>query len=269
MLTDRQVQAIARTLERMDDGLMQKAGGQLAAMLPEWEGLAGEITPGKGLQVPGLAGFQGLLERYLLELYVQGMGLALQEVESLAAARNEAASIQAPGPGEAAGMHKPWAGRVSSRYCGDLADSLQAILKESAAVGRSTKETAGALGEFIAHPGFFRRGLELFARRNGMASFNRGRLEAFCRNTHLIRAVQFVSCLDTIATDICSSRNGKILRLSDPALPGNVPPLHYGCRSFLAPVGTIELGEMEREDAFRWRNDWNGVPPPQDGFGGA
>ena len=61
-----------------------------------------------------------------------------------------------------------------------------------------------------------------------------GRLISMKSNDDVI-GVEFSAIMDDRTTEICSSRHGLFMRLDDPRLPENTPPLHVRCRSLLLP----------------------------------
>ncbi len=66
-----------------------------------------------------------------------------------------------------------------------------------------------------------------------------GRLIAMKSNPDVL-GVEFSAVLDSRTTDICTERHGLVMRLDDPKLPYNTPPLHVNCRSLLLPATVYE-----------------------------
>ena len=97
--------------------------------------------------------------------------------------------------------------------------------------------------------------------------FNQGRLHTFGANGDFVEAVQFSAVLDSKTTDICESRNGKILRLDDPKLQENTPPFHYRCRTILSPITAPEWEEMQKSGELADAMDWSRVEKLPEGFG--
>lgn len=74
------------------------------------------------------------------------------------------------------------------------------------------------------------------ARTETTNAYNQGRMETYARS-NLVTHVRFLAISDDRTTDICLSRNGMVMPLSDPALvTENTPPLHFNCRSVLSPL---------------------------------
>lgn len=66
--------------------------------------------------------------------------------------------------------------------------------------------------------------------------YNQARLETYQRS-NLATHVRFLAISDDRTTDICLSRNGMVIPVSDSAaIAENTPPLHVNCRSQLSPL---------------------------------
>lgn len=76
---------------------------------------------------------------------------------------------------------------------------------------------------------------------------NRARDEVFKRNDWLVKAVKWVSTLDTRTTPICRARDGKVFPLES----GPRPPAHFRCRSIIVAVtrSWSELGGTDLPDS--------------------
>lgn len=91
-------------------------------------------------------------------------------------------------------------------------------------------------------------------------SYNRGRLASFAENR--VDYVRFSAVMDGRTSPICRSRDGLIMKMDDPKLPGNTPPLHGRCRSILSPVYGAYQPEMITDENM----DWSGVAPLPKGW---
>ena len=116
--------------------------------------------------------------------------------------------------------------------------------------------------------------LQNIARTELTKAFNQGRLEAF-KSPHLdgfIVALQFTGVWDDRTSDICEERlrmnngHGLILKIGDPRIPANTPPLHFQCRSSWLPVDKYSLIE-EGLDQYIGAMP-GGLIEPMAGFGG-
>jgi SPP1 gp7 family putative phage head morphogenesis protein len=86
-------------------------------------------------------------------------------------------------------------------------------------------------------------------------AYNRGRLVAFKEAG--VDYVRFSAVMDARTSPQCRSRHGKVMRLDDPELPANTPPLHGNCRSVLTPL----YGEYQSRYITPESLDWTGVAP--------
>lgn len=93
--------------------------------------------------------------------------------------------------------------------------------------------------------------IEAIARTEITRADTLGRLTSMKTNDDII-GVEFSAVLDDRTTEICQSRHGLVMRLDDPRLPENTPPLHVNCRSLLLsatiydyPDGLLTSHEFE------------------------
>jgi len=82
--------------------------------------------------------------------------------------------------------------------------------------------------------------VKAIARTESTRAFNLGILTEGLRSD-LVVAYRFDAVMDDRTTDICKSRNGKVIPIEDEELiVHNTPPLHVNCRSVLVPVFEFE-----------------------------
>ena len=81
--------------------------------------------------------------------------------------------------------------------------------------------------------------IETIARTEITRADTMGRLIGMFNNRDVV-GVEFSAILDDRTTKICAARHGLIMRLDDPKLPSNTPPLHPNCRSILLPATVYE-----------------------------
>ena len=74
--------------------------------------------------------------------------------------------------------------------------------------------------------------IEAIARTEVTRADSIGRLISMKSNDDVI-GVEFSAVMDDRTTEMCMERNGLVMRLDDPRLPENTPPLHVNCRSLL------------------------------------
>lgn len=105
-----------------------------------------------------------------------------------------------------------------------------------------------------------RRHVESVVRTAVNAIANTARDQMYLENSDVVKAVEWLSTLDTRTTDICLERDGKVWRV-DEAHPR--PPAHVRCRSTLSPVlkSWEELGIEAGSIAPEFRASMDGVVP--------
>lgn len=83
-------------------------------------------------------------------------------------------------------------------------------------------------------------------------SYNRGRLVGYKEN--LVDYVQFSAIRDARTSAICNSRHGLMMKMDDPRITDNTPPLHGRCRSVLNPVYSAYQPELITDRNLNWGN---------------
>lgn len=91
--------------------------------------------------------------------------------------------------------------------------------------------------------------LETIARTESMRAYNLGSIIGMKR-ARGVAGVEFLAIMDERVTPQCEARNGMRLRLDDPHIINNTPPLHPRCRSVLIP-----LLDDEVEDGWKGDSD--------------
>ena len=95
---------------------------------------------------------------------------------------------------------------------------------------------------------FSRHRLEAIARTESMRGYNLGGLVGL-KTTRGAVGVEFLAIMDERVTPECEARNGMRLRLDDPHIINNTPPLHPRCRSVLIPILDDEVDEGWKGDS--------------------
>ena len=67
--------------------------------------------------------------------------------------------------------------------------------------------------------------------------------------------VEFSAIMDDRTTEMCAERHGLVMRLDDPRLPENTPPLHFRCRSLL-----LSLTVYDYPDGLLTSHEYEEVP---------
>lgn len=81
-------------------------------------------------------------------------------------------------------------------------------------------------------------------------SYNRGRLASFADDK--VDYLRFSAVMDGRTSQICISRHGLIMRMDDPRVADNTPPLHGRCRSVLDPLYSAYQGSLITDRAINW-----------------
>lgn len=241
------------------------------------------------VQTPGFELHWRLIEETIVRSWIHGELTAARELQEARQRRvatfNDPPPLEWPGPPP--GNAIEWARQrrvLLGKWNRDLDAEVTRVLVQTLETGASSGKMMQELAEVF--PTFTSRRLEMIARTETTAALNQGRLARFRDPDGGVEAVQFVAILDARVTDICRARDGLILRLDDPRLASNTPPLHINCRSTLVPVMDIDMedlaagdeslqkryfGWLEGENAPKNLSDalagWDDAPAPAKGFG--
>lgn len=134
---------------------------------------------------------------------------------------------------------------------GDIDGSLLAEVKKIMTrflAGASRIESEADLQEVLTSN--FKRA-QMIATTETTYSYNRGRLIGYKES--LVDYVSFSAIMDSRTSPICSSRHGLLMRLDDPELDYNTPPLHGRCRSVLNPVYSAYQPDLIIENNLDWK----------------
>jgi SPP1 gp7 family putative phage head morphogenesis protein len=133
----------------------------------------------------------------------------------------------------------PLAGVVERR----LLEGARGVAAGIAERGFGVRESITALRSQF--PAFTRGRLENIARTEGAVLYETARLARY-RADEACGGVRFDAVGDSRTTEICRWHDGKCWKLDDPRLPQ--PPLHFQCRSTLAPILWFEEPGWESDD---------------------
>lgn len=278
-MTSKEIRRIKKTLDTLEAGFVKRTQQLFDSIIPEMQPYVEDaLRTGNvdSFELPGRKRYLVLFKRYLQELYAQGMTLADLELEAKRAKFDQHPSPAPIIPTGAMDWIDGWTSHFGDDYYGNATQDVVRVLKQGLGEGWSTEHTMDELSNYLKGPGYNKRRLEVIARTNATSAFNQGRLETFRQAGDFVKFVQFLAILDSRTTDICESRNGRLLRLNSPELAANTPPLHFQCRSMLSPVTAYDVKEMEKpgwKDAegrtLEQLQDWSKVDAPAKGFGGA
>ncbi|MBR0167107.1 MAG: minor capsid protein [Synergistaceae bacterium] len=96
--------------------------------------------------------------------------------------------------------------------------------------------------------------IEAIARTEITRADSMGRLISMKANDDVI-GMEFSAVMDDRTTEMCIERNGLIMRIDDPRIPENTPPLHCNCRSLL-----ISLTIYDYPDGVLTSHEFDEVP---------
>jgi len=130
----------------------------------------------------------------------------------------------------------------------DVLRRVRDAISEAIEAGRTTEQAMELLREADATVGAFAsHRVEAIVRTETMRGYNMGHLIAL-RGAEGATGVEFSAILDDRTSDACRAREGLRLRLDDPRLVANAPPIHPNCRSVLIPI-------LDDEVPDNWRGD--------------
>lgn len=134
-------------------------------------------------------------------------------------------------------------------------EKVQGVISDSLHIGSTLQERMRALRESSDElSGMLNKRIEAIARTEITRADTLGRLTEMKSNEDVI-GVEFSAIMDDRTTEICSSRHGLIMRLDDPRLPENTPPLHPQCRSLL-----LSLTVYDYPDGVLTSHEYDEVP---------
>ena len=128
--------------------------------------------------------------------------------------------------------------KLSGKWSSDVLERVNEVIRASMLEGGTLQERMKALREVISVSA---DRLETIARTEITRADTLGRLVSMKAHDDVI-GVEFSAIMDDRTTEICSSRHGLIMRLDDPRLPENTPPLHVNCvlgDTLILPIGGV------------------------------
>ena len=141
-------------------------------------------------------------------------------------------------PQEALDWLEGYVPSLAGNFSADILARAHEILQRSMAAGGTLKERMRELSEVLR---LSNDRLETIARTEITRADTLGRLVSMKAHDDVI-GVEFSAIMDDRTTEICSSRHGLIMRLDDPRLPENTPPLHVNCvlgDTLILPIGGV------------------------------
>lgn len=146
--------------------------------------------------------------------------------------------------------------KLSGKWSSDLLERVNEVIRTSMLEGGTLQERMKALREVALQlEQMSADRLETIARTEITRADTLGRLVSMTAHDDVV-GVEFSAIMDDRTTEICSSRHGLIMRLDDPRLAENTPPLHPRCRSVLLPCTVYEY-----PDGLLTSHEYEEVPP--------
>ena len=186
----------------------------------------------------------------------------LSEDERLRELLNEFIGLDASGewyeiiPQEAVNWLEEYVPKLSGILSVDVLDRVREVIRTSMIEGSTLQERMKALRESSEELSrMMNARIEAIARTEITRADTMGRLISMKGNADVI-GVEFSAIMDDRTTEMCSSRHGLVMRLDDPRLAENSPPLHVGCRSML-----LALTVYDCPDGVLTSHEYDEVPP--------
>ena len=136
-------------------------------------------------------------------------------------------------PESAVNWLKDYVPKLAGVLSEDVLERTREVIRGSMMTGSTLQERMKALresSETLQKMADAR--IESIARTEITRADSMGRLIEMKGNEDVI-GVEFSAIMDDRTTDMCAERHGLVMRLDDPRLPENTPPLHVQCRSLL------------------------------------
>ena len=158
-------------------------------------------------------------------------------------------------PEDAINWIKNYVPKLAGIFKEDVLEKTRDVMLVSLFEGSTLKERVKALRKAAPElSAMTQHRLEAIARTEITRADTLGRLTSMKANDDVI-GVEFSAIMDDRTTDICASRHGLVMRLDDPRLPENTPPLHVNCRSML-----ISLTVYDYPDGLLTSHEFEEIP---------
>ena len=144
-------------------------------------------------------------------------------------------------PIEAVNWLNEYVPKLAGALSTDVLEKTRDVIRNSMLEGSTLQERMKALresSEEISRMADQR--IEAIARTEITRADSMGRLISMKSNDDVI-GVEFSAVMDDRTTEMCVERNGLIMRLDDPRLPENTPPIHVCCRSLLLSLTVYDF----------------------------
>lgn len=222
-------------------------------------------VPEGGIVVPGSAEYRRVFAGFIAQVFAAGQTAGAEYVRLRTSRRTD--HFADPVPIDAitflrnrVALQGAWGRSLDA----DVTKAIIRSLERGYTVEKTMEEVARIF------PNFTGRRLATIARNETMTAYNQGALAFYTSPAAqgFVVALKFNAVLDDRTTPICRPRDGLVMMITDPRLPRNTPQLHHQCRSIWQPITKMEFRRLGRTPA-EVAKDWDNLPPPQEGFGGA
>ena len=210
------------------------------------------------------------LATLLAEVGILGVSTAQSQISKSAMLRQvtEFVAVQrTPEPFEDGALHYPQAGlrwyqdyslKLAGVQQSDALERAKAVIAEGIAQGQTTRDMMAALA--VIFPRFSNNRLENIARTETGKIYEQAKWQEFDAEPEVV-GYEFVAILDERTTDMCRHRHGHFFPKDQ--IEGNMPPLHFRCRSTIVPVFSWEA----EAKGFEWQPVPDNAAAPINGFG--
>lgn len=158
-------------------------------------------------------------------------------------------------PMEAVNWLNDYVPKLAGIFSASVLERTREVIQKSMLEGSTLQERMKALRESSEELArMTNQRIEAIARTEITRADSMGRLIQMKANDDVI-GVEFSAVMDDRTTEMCIERNGLMMRLDDPRLPENTPPLHCNCRSLL-----ISLTIYDYPDGVLTSHEFDEVP---------
>ena len=145
--------------------------------------------------------------------------------------------------------------KLAGIFSASVLEKTREVIQKSMLEGSTLQERMKALRESSEELArMTNQRIEAIARTEITRADSIGRLIQMKSNDNVI-GVEFSVVMGDRTTEMCIERNGLMMRLDDPRLPENTPPLHVNCRSLL-----ISLTIYDFPDGVLTSHEFDEVP---------
>ena len=144
-------------------------------------------------------------------------------------------------PQEAVNWLNDYVPKLAGIFSASVLEKTREVIQASMIAGATLQERMKALRESSEELArMTNQRIEAIARTEITRADSMGRLISMKANDDVI-GVEFSAVMDDRTTEMCIERNGLIMRLDDPRLPENTPPIHINCRSLLLSLTVYDF----------------------------